>query len=314
LVLRIHRCHPLPKESPDVPLPSYRQLLLYGTCTTLLAGCTLATPTTNTPTPERARVDSTQAPKDKSGSRPRRPVGTWRYKLESRARVSLPGNPTGDTQVGRTTLYTITLAQDARSSGSNGAFNLTGTVDSVAVSTGDGIPQPSIGTNAPPHFSAELSAAGQLTNLRSDAITSCQHGIDPLTATLQALIVPLPATISIGTSWRDTVSTITCRGRVPISTTAIRHYRILGDTSWQAQPALRIYRVDSLTIESRPDPGSAELTVRGSGNGAATLYVATGTGLLITARSNGSTQLTVATGQSVLPFRQDASETITLIR
>ena len=293
-------------------LPSSRQLLLYGTCTMLLAGCTLATPT-NTPAPERARVDSTQTPKDENGWKPRRSVGTWRYELESKATVSLPGNSPGNTQVGRTTLYTITLAQAARSSGSKGDFDLTGKVDSVAVSTNNRIPQPSTGTNAPPHFSAELSAAGQLTNLRSDAITSCRHGIDPLTAALQALIVPLPTTISIGTSWRDTVSTVTCRGRVPITTTAIRHYRIISDTLWQAQPALRIYRVDSLTVESRPDSGSTELTVHGSGNGSATLYVATSSGLLFSATTMGSTQLTVATGQSVLPFRQDASETITLI-
>jgi hypothetical protein len=174
-----------------------------------------------------------------------------------------------------------------------------------------------------PHFQAQLAANGQLTSLTSNATTPCLSATDPLSAAAVQLFVTLPAAISPGEVWSDTVVSATCRGRMPVTTTAIRQYRAVTDTVWEGMGALLLTRADSLLIESRPgsQPGSvsssdtaASMRATGTGRAEFTLYVDPSSGVLLESTGQSHTEILVTTRSSRFPFREDARQTITLVR
>jgi hypothetical protein len=221
-------------------------------------------------------------------------------------------------------LYTVSIAPTTPPSADGPAFQLTGSVDSVAVTIPERIPTPTAGSNSKPHFQGAIAADGHVLSLSSNATTSCTNATDPLSAAAALLFVALPEGISPAQSWTDTVTTTTCRGRLPLVTTVTRQYKAITDTVWQGQPALLIARTDSLTIvrrrDSTADAGgvtrdSADaMQAIGSGRGEFTLYVDPHTGVLFEATGKSRTDILVTTASSRFPFHEEARQTITLLK
>jgi hypothetical protein len=239
--------------------------------------------------------------------------------------VSLSGDTSANSlPLGRTVLYTVSIAPATPPSADGPAFQLTGSVDSVAVTIPERIPTPTAGSNSKPHFQGAIAADGHVLSLSSNATTSCTNATDPLSAAAALLFVALPEGISPKEGWTDTVTTTTCRGRMPLVTTATRQYRAITDTVWRGQPALLIARTDSLAIRSRVD-SSADTTgvshdstdtmeATGSGHGEFTLYVDPHTGVLLEATGASRTDILVTTASSRFPFHEEARQTITLLK
>jgi hypothetical protein len=239
--------------------------------------------------------------------------------------VSLAGDSSANSlPLGRTVLYTVAIAPVAPAGAAGPAFQLTGAVDSVAVTIPERIPTPTAGSNSKPHFQGALAADGHLLSLSSDATLSCTNATDPLSAAAALLFAALPDGISPAESWTDTVTTVTCRGRMPLVTTATRHYKAIADTVWRGQPALLIARTDSLAIRNRTDstPDSAAVSrdstdmmeATGSGRGDFTLYVDPRTGVLFEAAGTSRTDILVTTASSRFPFHEEARQMITLLK
>lgn len=299
-----------------MPIAIARQLSICGLCVALAAGCTLSPPPP-TPAPSPAAKDSAAPTNAAIAWRPRRTAGSWRYELHSTATVTLTGDTAASAlPVGRTTVYTVTLTPARKPSGSGVPFELTGSVDSVVVTTPERVPMPTAGSDIRPHFHAELASDGRLANLTSDATIACQEAIDPLSAAAATLFVTLPPAISPGATWRDTVSTVTCRGRMAVITTAIRQYRAESDTVAGKQPVLRVVRTDSIRVKNRPDTitTSEQMTAEGTGSGTLVLYVDPKSGALLNATGQSHTEILIVAGTSRYPFREDARQTITLLR
>jgi hypothetical protein len=106
-------------------------------------------------------------------------------------------------------------------------------------------------------------------------------------------------------------------------TTVIRQYRAVADTVWGERGALLLTRSDSLLIESRPEshPGSDSssdttdsMHAAGTGRAEFTLYVDPSSGVLLQSTGESHTEILVTTRSSRFPFREDARQTITLVR
>ena len=292
----------------------------------LATACTTTAPPPAAPVPVPTRKDSAAAQPPAAAARwaPRRTAGSWQYELRSSGTVSLAGDTTADSlPLGRTVLYTVSIEPAGPSNGGSPAFRLTGSVDSVAVAIPERIPTPTAGSNSKPRFQGAMAVNGHLTALASDATTPCQNATDPLTAAATSLFVALPEKISPNESWTDTVSTVTCRGRMPLVTTVTRQYTAITDTLWQGRTVLLLARHDSLAIQSRTDSATdttatADTTdtmaATGSGHGDFTLYVDPLSGVLLEARGTSHTEILVTTPNSRFPFREDARQTITLLK
>jgi hypothetical protein len=181
------------------------------------------------------------------------------------------------------------------------------------VTTGSQVPPPQHPDSTLSGFRGELLPNGTLSALQGTTPAPCTGGTEPVIAAVQSLFVRTPPTMEIGTTWQDTVSTVTCRGDVPITSTAVRRYRVVANTTWNSRPALQVERTGTTTLSS-PDSGSiaSRVTVAGTGTSTGALYVDPGTGILLDARSEHHATLTVTTGRSTHPFRQDATEIVTL--
>jgi hypothetical protein len=262
------------------------------------------------------RPDSAAATPAAASWTPKRAAGTWRYELRSEAVVGLTGDSAAaHVPVASTTLYTVTLTP------TGDRFQVSGQVDSTAVTAGSRVPPPQRADSTRPVFRAELLSDGTLAALQGAAQPPCAGGTEPVIAAVQSLFVRLPATLSVGTTWQDTVVTVTCRGELPLTSTAVRRYRVVGPTSWNGRPALEVERSGTLTLASTDTVGSGavatgtstnRMSVTGTGTSASTLQVDPTTGLLLSSRGEHHTTLTVTTGRSALPFQQDATEIVTL--
>lgn len=291
----------------------------------VLAACTTSGPPgapTPAPTPEDSAAVSTPVT---ARWTPRRSAGSWRYELQSTGAVSLAGDSTANAlPLGRTVLYTVSTTPVTPANPDGPAFQLSGSVDSVAVTVPERIPTPTAGTNSKPHFQGAIAPDGHVLSLSSNATTSCTNSIDPLSATATLLFVALPAGIAPTQSWTDTISTTTCRGRMPLITTAIRQYKAITDTVWQGRAAILIARTDSLTISSVADSTSDTasvsrdsadtMTATGGGRGEFMLYVDPHTGVLLEATGTSRTDIVVTTKSSRFPFHEEARQTITLLK
>jgi hypothetical protein len=238
--------------------------------------------------------------------------------------VSLAGDTTADSlPLGRTVLYTVSIEPTGVVDGGTPAFQVTGSVDSVAVTIPERIPTPTAGSTSNPHFQGALAANGHLTALESDAMTPCGDAIDPLSAAATSLFIALPQGISPNESWSDTVATVTCRGRMPLITTVTRQYKAIADTVWQGRAALLLARHDSLAIRSQADSSTDSVAVAdttdsmeaiGGGRGDFAVYVDPRSGVLLEATGTIHTEILVTTAGSRFPFREDARQTITLLK
>ncbi len=315
-----------------------RRLSLCAVAALLATACTTTStppPATPAPVPRTSDSGAVHAPPPAVARwTPKHEPGSWRYELHSTGTVSLAGDTTADSlPVARTIIYSVSITPPAPTNGPHSAFQLSGSVDSVAVTIPERIPTPTAGSNSKPHFQGDLATDGHLIALSSNATTPCQNAVDPLSAAAASLFVTLPQGIAPNQRWADTVSTITCRGRMPLETTVIRQYTAITDTVWQGRAALRLARHDSLTIRNRPDssvdsvvaPNSTAIDsasrdstetmdATGSGHADFTLYVDPRSGVLLHAAGASDTQILVMTSGSRFPFREEAHQTITLLR
>lgn len=294
----------------------------------LTTACTTAPSPPAVPTPVPTPKDSAAVPRPVAARwTPRLSAGSWRYELQSTGAVSLAGDTTADSlPLGRTVIYTVALAPLDGASAGDSAFRLTGSVDSVTVTIPERIPTPTAGSNSNPHFQGTLAADGHVQSIASDATISCNDATDPLSAAAALLFVALPKGISPSDSWTDTVSTTTCRNRMPLVATARRQYRALTDTVWRGMQAIVVARTDSLEIHSRPDTASENdssliarakrepMEATGRGLGDYTLYVDPRSGVLLGATGTTHTEILVTKGSSSFPFREEARQTITLLK
>jgi DNA-binding cell septation regulator SpoVG len=254
--------------------------------------------------------DTRSASHDASRWTPQRGTGAWTYQVTTDASVSLAGDTAGqNVPVHTDATYAVAL------SGTAPPLTLTGMIDSVTVRRGSRIPAPPVERSPIASFHGIVDADGAVEQLVSDAVdtTMCPGGVDPLMGAVRGLFVRTPAELAAGSAWQDTVSTISCRERVPVTTTVVRAYRLDGSAYWQGVPALRVERTSTIVIQSAPQD-SARLTVSGTGSGSATLLLDPGTGMLLESRGSSSASITVLTVGASLAFTQQATENITRLR
>jgi hypothetical protein len=289
-----------------VPAAHLQYLSLAAACATALACTSMARPAAPEPSPAPSPATTPAEPTRWS---PRYTAGTWRYELRTDAIIAL----TADTAARRVpvqsvALYTITLQP------AGPQLALSGAVDSMAVVAEGRAAEPQAGRTTRPHFTGVISAQGALTSLQATPAGSCPGGLDPVVANAGELVVSLPATLSAGSVWRDTATMVTCRGQVPLTTTLVREYRVVGPTTWSEAPALQIERRTTTSLEGTGSQGGQTISVSGNGSSTATLYVDRTTAVLLGASGESHSTLTVTTPRASLPFRQDTRDSITLLK
>jgi len=241
--------------------------------------------------------------------------GHYRYTIHTDATIALTSDTaTQQAPVGTTALYEMTVTPS-----SDSTLSIAGMVDSFTVSRGMAIPLPAADsmtqTTAAP-FSATVTMTGNVLAFQSSARTECDSALSPVVAAARELLVQVPLSFTDSTEWQDSTSTTTCRDGIPVTTSAVHHYRVVGATTFDSTAAVELSRTSTLTIAGSGTPryrtnGTFQIT--GTGSATASLYLDSHSGALLGGSATGNADVTVTTARGQLPFHQQVTQTITRV-
>jgi hypothetical protein len=279
-------------------------------CAALLA-CRPLEPLPKTPPPAEQPVEPAAKPPPPAELVFRYTPGTRRYTVHTEATIELASDAAAPQRVPLETMarFTLILAPHAER-----ALALSGSVDSFAVTRGEGIPAPENPAEVHIRFSAVLVPTGQVRAFEGPPAEGCGSPVQSLLAQARDLVVAVPASLTIGSTWRDTTAVVTCRGDIPVTTRAVREYVVEGRDSVAGAAAIRVRRTSTMTLGGRGTQGGEPVSVSGTGAGTATLYLSPSVGALLGATGTSRSTLTVETPRGRVPFRQEAAQRITLER
>jgi hypothetical protein len=133
----------------------------------------------------------------------------------------------------------------------------------------------------------------------------------PVALARELLILP-PSALAVGTTWSDTTVTTLCRGGVPVTTTAVQRFTVLGSTRIDGDEAVAIERSSESTISGTTRLRGRTVAVSGSGRGRATFYASVERGAILGADGTYETELTIESGTRRQQFDQATRQRVRL--
>jgi hypothetical protein len=264
------------------------------------------------PTPVAAKHDSTVQAAVRHWVL-HRGTGSWRYRIESNATVVLAGDSTTPSApIHSTAIYTLGVD----TTGVDGGFRITGRVDSLVLAAGGRVPSRPADSTAS-EFSAQIDSTSGLTNVTMSGAerSMCSGGVNPFAAAGLALFMSAPTNVQQGTVWHDSTSMTSCRGNVAVVSKLQRTFELVDTATWNGQPVLRLNVTAASTIAGQGLASAAgdSISVTGAGTSSGTLLVDPTSLMPVSATTIGTTAVTVHSRQTTLPFKQQVTETVTLL-
>ena len=169
----------------------------------------------------------------------------------------------------------------------------------------------------PPHvasdtirFRGEATTLGRILVFTAEQPARCESPDDALVAAVRDLIIPLSDPVAAGATWSDTLTTVSCRGGIALTTTATRHYEVRGLTMHAGRQALELARATEMTIEGSGTQYGLGVSVTGDGKGSASLYLDPGGGGLLSSMSETMATLRFTGPRGVTTFTQLATQKV----
>lgn len=237
--------------------------------------------------------------------------GSYTYLVEQSAVIDLAG----DTAGARDSVRTSALVHYRLTSAPQGVA-VAGTVDSFQVVAGrtGGVQRP---LNAPLAFEAVIDTAARRVALRgaladAGSAPDCTSPARTLALTARDLLVALPSRLETGQSWRDSLTTITCRGDIPITNRIEHRYEVEGQDTYAGVAAVRLRRSARTMLEGSASPRGVAVSLTGEGSGDTRLWVDAATGRLLGASGEATTRLTLEAAGTSRTLTQRAVQRVSL--
>jgi hypothetical protein len=274
---------------------------------------------------------------DARGYRPR--AGTLTYEVSSATTIAVRGDtmPADTLAVSALLTYRVGTGTPADS---GAPFRVGGTVDAYQVrSSRPGTALPDTVT-LPIPFVGELGAAGialdGIADAPADTLTwpaitvdttstaptppdsvslaerPCAAALSAPVALARELLILPPSALAVGTTWGDTTVTTLCRGGVPVTTTAVQRFTVLGSTRIDGDEAVAIERASESVVAGTTRLRGRTVAVRGSGRGRATFYASVERGAILGADGTYETELTIESGTRRQQFAQATRQRVRL--
>ncbi len=138
----------------------------------------------------------------------------------------------------------------------------------------------------------------------------CGAGVSAGVTALQQSIVLPPLQMRTSTSWTDTVSSTACTGLIPVRSTVIRSYRVLGEAGTRGTPALTIRRNDQISFAGEGSLEQHRVSLAANGSGETMLSIDPTSGVLLESRGSHSLNLAVVTSGRRRIFHQQTETKI----
>jgi hypothetical protein len=253
------------------------------------------------PTSTAAPRADTVATNIKSNSwSPRITTGMWRYLIHDSSTISISNDTTSRVlPIESTMMYSISVTDIGNS------FSLDSHVESLTVSAQ--VPLKSTSdTGRVSEFHTTLSRQDRLAITPEKAGMACTGASTSALSRVGELILSFTVTpLKVGDKWADTVSSISCHGKIPLRQQAIREYELLDLYSCLQRGAVKVRRTVADTFTGTSTESNNHLSASGSGTSTSILCLQRDTGMLIESNGQSHSDLTVVTIRGTFPFSQD---------
>lgn len=196
---------------------------------------------------------------------------------------------------------------------SAGLLSVSGTIDSLQVARGARINTADSAPPLPIPLRAVLDRQGGVLRLGgTDTIPDslCMTALDPIISATRELFVRLPERLTSGAGWQDTTQTTSCRGRIPITTTTIATYTVLGEQAVGGRALIAIGRATTISLAGGGEQHSRSATVQGTGTGTGTLLFDPASAALVEGQSQSTVTVTFEAGMLRQTFTQHGRQEI----
>ncbi len=193
---------------------------------------------------------------------PRYAVGRGSYDVVSTATIQF----VGDQSTKPDTLQTsVVIRYEASWTGTG--LDFTGTVQSK-VTAASARMQQAVGESLDPvPFRAAVDTATSTVRLVGDSTEStvCPSPHAGALATARQYLSSIPRTLAPGASWTDTTVSTTCRGEIPVTTTAIRRFTVALEHPPSAPAVIVVSHISTITMRGEVAHRGREVSLTGSG-------------------------------------------------
>jgi hypothetical protein len=173
----------------------------------------------------------------------------------------------GDSSAKPDTLETtVVVRYDASWTGSG--LDFTGTVQSRVTGASARMQQANGESLEPVPFRATVDTAAGKVHLVGDSSASdtlCPSPHAGALAAARQYLVSVPRTLAPGASWTDTTVATTCRGEIPVTTTAIRHFTVALEHQGSAPPVIVVSHLSTIALHGEASHRGRGVTLTGAG-------------------------------------------------
>lgn len=144
-----------------------------------------------------------------------------------------------------------------------------------------------------------------------DPPADCSNQVSSVISTIQRSLIIIPVQLRRSQSWTDSTSTAACSGPIPVTLTALRHYRVVGEIADGTHSGILLERVDKTSSFGEGSEGQHRIQLRTEGTGNTQFLIDPLTGTLLEATGVNTTLATVTTSGRSQRFSQTSREQVT---
>jgi hypothetical protein len=154
-------------------------------------------------------------------------------------------------------------------------------------------------------FVATVDTATARVHLGDDSV-SCPAPRAAAFAVVRDLLSAVPRSLSPGAAWTDTVTTVACRGDIPVTTTAVRQFTVTREGA-----AIVVAHTTAATLAGATTKGGVRIELTGRGDGQASLQYQAESGRLVGGTSTVDVALKVGAPGHPVALTQHAETRVT---
>jgi hypothetical protein len=179
---------------------------------------------------------------------------------------------------------------------------ISGTVDSFVVAmTTPGQDTTPRRVPSPLVFQGTMDSAGAHVTSPGVTVEACGLPAGALLITVRDLLVAMPPALTSGATWQDTVRSTVCRGDVPLTSTAIHSYIVIGGDTAAGASVVRVSRTSTISIAGAGSGRRGAVTITGTGTGRGDLWLDPVSGRLVRSTAEATTDLDVVATPKTAP-------------
>lgn len=209
-----------------------------------------------------------------------------------------------------TTRYSIGVMRSPNSA------SITGIIESFEIKAGNRIGSDTIEASFPASFNGQIrnhELSLDLANSRSNSSSalSCQSTEKNALTTIQRNLYTIPFQLQNGMTWQDSLSSTSCSGPLELTLTTIRNYKVIGETTFNAVPAILVAITEKTLSEGEGSQDQHRVMITSEAQKSGNMYLDEVTGTLLNVISETHTTIQIQTSGRTQQFLQTSRETTT---